>query len=164
MRIVIYSLALWLCFGGYGNASSKSDYTENTVLTDSELDIFKQIKNKYSDFHFTNKVVKYYSFDPVSNVRRVELIEMVFDDRKEGLYFEKYSSYVVSFEPYSWIIKYSFDGGTAWRGEGTYTVLDADNIVKTERSCGLGGCSVEVCLNNKSLKTISMSNDYYDLE
>jgi len=121
---------------------------EESALTKDEIRMLKNIAKYDKDFHYSKKARRYSTIQKETKTKTPILVELVFENKGEHLYFDEYIGYGVSFEPDSSIVKYEFDGGTGNRGQGTVMVL-SKTVVQTEWSCGVTACILQVKKNGK---------------
>jgi len=142
LLILIFTITIFM-----QGCAKEAMQIEKSKLSSDELAMFQKIKKIYPDFYFSEEVFKYFKRDSDTKIKMPFLIEMIFP-KKENLYFDKFISYSVCYEPDSRIIKYSFDAGTAARGEGTI-VFSEDKILDIQWLCGTAGCQTYISENNK---------------
>lgn len=121
---------------------------EESSLTKDEIRMLKTIAKYDKDFHYSKKARRYFTVQKETKAKTPLLVELVFENKGNHLYFDEYIGYGVSFEPDSSIVKYEFDGGTGNRGQGMVMVLPK-TVVQTEWSCGVTACILEVKRNGK---------------
>jgi len=122
--------------------------TEESTLTKDEIRMFKTIAKYDKNFHYSKKARRYFTIQKETKTKTPLLVELVFENKGDHLYFDEYIGYGVSFEPDSSIVKYEFDGGAGNRGQGTVMVLPK-TVVQTEWSCGVTACILEAKRNGK---------------
>lgn len=140
---LIIVLSLTLLF-----ALAPISFANESKLTAEEAAILKRISKVYPEFHYSEKVLRHYRFYLETWTKVPFLVEHVFP--RDGLLFDRYISYSVTFEPYTSLVSYSFDAGTAHRGEGTIFVTPRA-VIKIERSCGVTACITQILRNGKQI-------------
>lgn len=139
--VMVLSLALLA-------ALAPISFADESKLTTDEAALFKRISKVYPEFHYSDKVLRHYRFYFETWTKVPFLVEHVFP--RDGLLFDRYISYSVTFEPYTSIVSYSFDAGTAHRGEGSIFVTPLA-VIKIERGCGVTACITQILRNGKPL-------------
>ena len=149
MKLVINSIFIsTLLFCNIAHCENVEVYKKKSKMNNNEISMMKKIKSVYPDFHYSSNVIRYYK----KHLKQISiessfLVEVVFEKDNE-LIFDEYLTYTLTFEPESKIVNYSFDAGTAYRGEGSIIVL-GDKIINTQWVCGTSGCDIYVYENNK---------------
>lgn len=136
------AFVLALLFCSVADASSEDLVVEGTEITKEEGQLFQTIVKFDKSFHYSKKAKRYYRIDTETKAKLPILVELVFS-KADGLYFGEFISYSVTVQPDSSIVTYAFDAGTANRGEGTVMVTPR-GVIKTERSCGVSACIVQI--------------------
>jgi hypothetical protein len=104
-------------------AETNAETARPERFNDEELLLFELIRKYYPDFLYSNT----YTYTSEKDKK------MIFDrDTNEGM--EEYNSYDVIYTPYG-MVNYFFDMGTAYRGYGTYYIID-NSIINIEKSTG----------------------------
>ncbi|MCP5153180.1 MAG: hypothetical protein H6983_03375 [Ectothiorhodospiraceae bacterium] len=120
---------------------------EVSPLTPEERSLLAAVARVDPNFRASDRARRHHAPHPESGQPVTVLSELVFQ-RQDGLFFGEFMSYNVSFAPYSNVVSYSFDAGSAFRGETT-AMVNGDDVLVTERVCGTSGCSVSVMLNGQ---------------
>lgn len=118
-------------------------------LTPEEAKLLQRIAKVDPSFRYGDKVKRYFSRDPETKHMVPILIGLV-SPRTDGLYYGEYISYDVTMSPYNDFVLYSYDGGTANRGEGIFLVTPR-SVIRVERGCGVTACITRAFQNNKQL-------------
>lgn len=142
--------------GGLGVARAEADpglLVEEGPLSEDEKALFGKLKTAHADMLLSDKARRYYFINAETKEKHLVSSELVFG-MKDGMIGGEYLSYEVYFEPDSNVITFTYDAGTALRGEGS-VIVQGDKVLKSESSCGTSGCTLTVYENGKQVFTSS---------
>lgn len=74
---------------------------------------------------------------------------MIFN-KENNLYFDTFISYDVIYVGTD-MVNYRFDAGTAYRGYGSYHVIDDDTVIKIQKVIGTSAYSYEISKNGVTI-------------
>lgn len=148
MRVKFF-FATILSFGFLHSLWASEPLISESKLTMEEKKIFQRIIKAYPSFHYSDQVRRYYRLHPETKQKIPILVELILP-KKNGFYFDEYLSYSVTLEPYTHTVTYSYDAGTASRGNGTIFVTPR-SVIKVVRGCGVTACITQVFRNGKQL-------------
>ncbi len=118
--------------------SEKSVLQENK-FSEEDIKTFELIKGFYKDFEYSDKYT----------VTSKDEMKIIFN-KENILYFDTYISYDVTYDGID-IVNYWFDAGTAYRGHGSYYVIDDDTVIKIEKVIGTSAYSYEISKNGVTI-------------
>lgn len=144
-----FLIAVTLSFGLLLSSGASEPFASESKLTAEERKVFQNISKIYPSFHYSDQVRRYYRLHSETKQRIPILVELILP-KKNGFYFDEYISYSVTFDPYTHTVTYSYDAGTASRGNGTIFVTPRA-VIKVERGCGVTACITQVLRNGKQL-------------
>lgn len=114
-----------------------------------ELKDFKLIKRFYEGFDYSDK----YTLTSEDEKR------MIFKE-ENNLILGSYISYHVVYA-FGRIVNYAFDAGTAYRGYGSYYIIDDNTVVKIEKTFGVTNNSYEISKNGVKIDSGTEESDFY---
>lgn len=138
-----------LSFSLSPSSEASESHASESKLTMEEKKIFQTITKVYPSFHYSDRVRRYYRLHSETKQKIPILVELILP-KENGFYFDEYISYSVTFDPYTHTVTYSYDAGTASRGNGTIFVTPRA-VIKVERGCGVTACITQVHRNGKQL-------------
>lgn len=106
-------------------------------FSNDELERFKLIKSYYPEFKYSETFIN----TSESNQKMIY-------NKIDNLYFGIYVTYDVTYFDEGFI-NYFFDAGTAFKGYGSYFVIDDNTVIKTEKTSGTGAYTYEIYKNGK---------------
>ena len=149
MTYLKFLFATILSFGFSQSLGASEPLISESKLTMEEKKIFQTITKVYPSFHYSDRVRRYYRLHSETKQKIPLLVELILP-KENGFYFDEYLSYSVTFDPYTHTVTYSYDAGTASRGNGTIFVTPRA-VIKVERGCGVTACITQVLRNGKQL-------------
>ena len=118
-------------------------------FSNEELKTFKLINSFYKDFEYSEKYT----------VTSEDEKKMIFTKEKD-LYFDSFISYDVIYSGVDQV-NYWFDAGTAYRGHGSYYVIDDDTVIKIEKVVGTSSYSYEIFKNGVTIESKTRECDQW---
>ena len=119
------------------------------MFSDEELNIFKLVKSYYNDFIYS----EFYSIIYKNNKK-------MFFDGQDNTLIKDYMSYNVVYFPDEKVINYYFDQGTAYRGFGSYYIIDENIVIKIQKSIGTSAYGYQIFKNGNIIDESTIEYDY----